>query len=706
MHHINKSAKLKTGGPITQAQRRLMRRRQLSRFLAALSLVSTPIHAADAGASAPPRSVDVMDMDLESLMNIQVTSVSKRPEDLSDAAAAIYVITSEDIRRSGATSIPEALRLSPGLEVARQDAHTWAISSRGFNDEFASQMLVLIDGRSVYSPLFSGVYWDVQDLVLEDIDRIEVIRGPGGTLWGANAVNGVINITTKSAKETQGLLVTAGGGNEERGFGAVRYGVNFAEDHYLRIYTKYFNRDESALLNGDPANDSWYMARGGFRYDWIPNDENMITLQGDIYGGEFDQTVAGVTFPTAGGVLPTLYTDDGDMSGGNILSRWTHQFSEDSEFAVKLYYDRTSRDRVLLSEVRDTFDIDLQHQYRLGLRNNIVWGVGYNITSDKIRDTDTVVLDPSERTTSLYSAFIQDEITVIEDRLRLTLGSKLEHNDYTGWELQPSGRLSLSITDRQTAWFAVSRAISTPSRVEDDVTINRFAAPGTPPAILRLIGSREMDAKDLVAFELGYRIQPHDRVSFDLATFYNLYDNQRSLEAGTPFPAPDGSYVVVPYTIGNRVDGEVYGFELATTWQAADWWRLKFNYTFWKTELEREAGSTDDLLSVGERDTPRHQVGVRSLMDLPYNFEFDTGIRYVDALPSRMRFVTGSLTDGVPSYFVADARVGWRPNENWEVSLVAQNLLDSRHQEYAPSFLQQQVTQVETSIFAKITYRY
>ena len=215
-----------------------------------------------------------------------------------------------------------------------------------------------------------------------------------------------------------------------------------------------------------------------------------------------------------------------------------------------------------------------------------------------------------------------------------------------------------------------------------------------------------MDAKDLVAFELGYRIQPHDRVSFDLATFYNLYDNQRSLEAGTPFPAPDGSYVVVPYTIGNRVDGEVYGFELATTWQAADWWRLKFNYTFWKTELEREQGSTDDLLSVGERDTPRHQVCVRSLMDLPNNFEFDTGIRYVDALPSRMRFVTGSLTDGVPSYFVADARVGWRPNENWEVSLVAQNLLDSRHQEYAPSFLQQQVTQVETSIFAKITYRY
>jgi len=574
-------------------------------------------------------------------------------------------------------------------------------------------LLVLVDGRSVYTPLFAGVYWDVQDLMLEDIDRIEVIRGPGATLWGANAVNGVINITTKSAEQTQGVLVTGGGGNEEQGFFGARYGAKLGDYGYLRVYGKYFNRDESELLNGDDAHDAWSMSRGGFRYDWKPSDQNLFTLQGDIYGGREGQHVAGVSFDAAGLPQPALFTDKVDVSGGNILGRWTHTFSEDSELALKLYYDRSDRDRIVFEEKRNTFDVDLQQRMKLGERNDIVAGLGYNITSDDLQNSDTVMFNPISRTSSLYSAFLQDEITLIPDRLRLTLGTKLEHNDYTGWEIQPSGRLSLNVTKKQTAWFAVSRAVSTPSRAEDDITINQVGPPAGPfpVSLISLMGSRDMEAKELLAFEFGYRIQPHEKVTLDLATFYNVYDKQRSLEPGAPTPAAAG-YLLLPFTIDNLIDGETYGFELAATWQATDWWRIKANYSFWRLALHHKEGSADPFLEFAERDSPRHQVGIRSLMDLPHDIELDTGMRYVDALPARMRFVDGSTAGGVPSYVVADARVAWHIIKNGahikdlEFSIIGQNLFDAKHQEFAPSYIQTETTQVETSVFAKVTLRF
>jgi iron complex outermembrane receptor protein len=690
---------------------RKYRRKKAVKLLTAIAAVTLASGAAAEGesqgaaGSAPARNGELMNMTIEELMNISVSLPGRKSEPLSTAATAIHVITQEDIRRSGATSIAEALRLSPGLEVARQDAHTWAISSRGFNDEFANQLLVLIDGRSVYTPLFAGVYWDVQDLVLEDVDRIEVIRGPGGTLWGANAVNGVINITTKSAKETQGLLVTAGGGTEEQGFGTVRYGAKIGENGYYRVYAKGFNRDESVLRDGSDANDSWWMSRGGFRYDWLPDIKNTYTLQGDIYYGELDQAVT-VIDPTQPGFFNVI-TDPVETSGGNILGRWTHSFSDDSELAFKLYYDRTERNRQVFDEKRDTFDADLQHRYQFG-RNDIVWGFGYNITSDVIDGGPSVSFNDPQRTLSLYSAFVQDEITIIEDRLRLTLGSKFEHNDFTGWEIQPSGRLSLSITDRQTAWFAASRAISTPSRAEDDLRINRFLAPPNPlipsPQIVRLSGSRDMDSKEVLSFELGYRIQPHDSVSFDLATFYNIYDKQRSIEFRNvdPTTAP---LPTVNFEIDNMINGETYGFELASTWQVRDWWRLRAHYNFWRLALHKEEGSTDQFLEQQESDSPKHQIGVRSLMDLPHHLEFDAGVRYVDTLSQRRRFVAVEELS-IPSYVVADARIGWRPNNNWEISLVGQNLLEARHQEFAPSYIPTQETMVEASVYAKVTFRY
>ncbi|HUR44263.1 MAG TPA: TonB-dependent receptor [Candidatus Saccharimonadales bacterium] len=669
--------------------------KQVASFVAGCSFLLPAAHGAELAAVAPAKDkINVMDMDLEALMKIEVTSVSKRPEKLSDAAAAIYVITNEDIRRAGATSIPEALRLAPGLEVARQDSHTWAISSRGFNDEFANQLLVLIDGRSVYTPLFAGVYWDVQDLPLEDISQIEVIRGPGAALWGANAVNGVINITTKKAKDTQGLLVTAGGGNEERGFGTVRYGGKLGEHAFYRVYAKYLNRDDSALPGGDDANDRWSMWRGGFRLDWEPIEKNLFTLQGDVYKGDLNQTV---TVPSLTAPYSESLTDKVKVAGGNLLGRWNHKFAENSELALKLYYDRTERDRVVFDERRDTFDFDLQHRFQLGDRNDIVVGVGYNLTADKLNNTFAVAFNPTRRTSSLYSGFVQDEIDILRDRLRLTLGTKVEHNDYTGWEVQPNARLSLNITKKQTAWFAASRAISTPSRAEDDIRINRLVYPpgvfGPDPALVSQFGSRAMDSKELIAFELGYRIQPHERVTLDLATFYNIYDRQRSLEPG--LPQPEDGHLLIPFTIGNMINGEVYGAELASSFQPASWWRLRVNYTIWSLQLHKKPGSNDPLLEGAENDSPNHQIGVRSLMDLGNNVELDLGFRYVDSLPNR----------GVPSYEAFDARVGWRPSPHWEFSVAAQNAF-GRHKEFAPSYIQTQTTEVETSVFGKITVRF
>ena len=706
---------------------RKYRRKRVAKLLAALAAVTMVSgYAADVepanstgnaatGAEKLHNGRPLTEISIEELMTLPVRSVSRKTERLSDAASAIFVITQEDIRRSGVTSIPEALRLSPGLEVARQDAHTWAISSRGFNDEFASKLLVLVDGRTVYTPLVASVNWDVQDYPLEDIDRIEVIRGPGATVWGANAVNGVINITTKSAKETQGLLITAGGGLEDRGFGTLRYGGQIGENAYYRVYGKFHDRDSSELRGGGDANDSWWMSRGGFRLDWEPNDPNLFTLQGDIYAGELGQTI-GVPLVTT--PFFASLSDDVETTGGNILGRWTHTFSADSELALKLYYDYQDRDRVVYAEKRNTFDFDLQHRFQLGERNEFVWGLGYNLTSDSLNNTPFVSFDPDERTSEVYSAFLQDEITLIEKRLRLTLGSKIEHNDYTGWELQPSGRLAFNITDRQTTWAAVSRAVSTPARAEDDMTLNRYlfpagstppGAPGPVPAplLLSLRGSRDMDSKELLAFEWGYRIQPHDKVSFDLATFYNIYDKERSLEAGAPDLSNFPNYIVQPYIINNMIEGETYGFELASTWQAAEWWRIRAHYTFWKLNLHTEPGSTDPLNEAAETDSPEHQIGIRSLMDLPHKIELDTGVRYVSELDMRRRFVAAPGEDlEIPGYVVADVRIGWRPNYNWEISVVGQNLFDKEHQEFAPSFLGTQETLVETSVYAKVTFRY
>src|SRR5213593_5305657 len=424
-------------------------------------------------------------LSIEQLMNLQVTSVSKRPERLSQTASAIQVITQEDIRRSGASSLPEALRLAANLQVAQLDSRQWAISARGFNSTTANKLLVLIDGRTVYTPLFSGVFWDVQEVPLADIDRIEVISGPGATLWGANAVNGVINVITKDAKDTQGFLLAGGGGTEQHGFGTVRYGAALGSSVRARIYGRGFDRDATALPSGQDAADDWHLEQGGFRMDWEASRASRVTVQGDLYDGRIAQDSGG----------------DIAVSGGNVIAKWSHTLSERSSLAAHLYYDRTDRDIPgVFGEDLDTYDVDLQHRARVGARHEVVWGLGYRLINDRVVNSSGLAFLPSHVARQWFTGFVQDEIALVPNRLHVALGTKIEHNDYTGFEIQPSGRVSWTVSPSGTLWAAVSRALRTPSRIDRELF-----APGQPPYFLA--GGPDFHSEKLLAYELGYRQQ-------------------------------------------------------------------------------------------------------------------------------------------------------------------------------------------------------
>ncbi|HSS44518.1 MAG TPA: TonB-dependent receptor, partial [Thermoanaerobaculia bacterium] len=422
-------------------------------LLAALGL-TLPASASAQTEEAVRPPTELKKLSLEELFEMEVTSVSKKPEKLSETAAAVHVVTDEDIRRSAAPSIPEALRDIPGIEVARVDSRQYAITARGFNGTTANKLLVLMDGRSLYTPLYSGVFWDAQDTLMEDIARIEVIRGPGATVWGANAVNGVINIISKSAEETQGLLVTGGGGNEERAFTGVRYGGKLGADAYFRVYGKYFDRNDSVRPNGQDANDQFQMGQGGFRVDWKPRADQLFTLQSDVYDGSAEQ-------PTAGDI---------DLKGGNLLGRWTRHFSANSDLQIQAYYDRTERNiPPIFGEKLDTLDLDVRHRFLPAGGHDVVWGFGYRHTNDKVNNSPALAFLPPNQTRQLATAFVQDEITLVESRLHLTLGSKIEHNDYTGFEYEPSGRLAWTPSKEQTIWAAISRAVRAPSRIDREL---------------------------------------------------------------------------------------------------------------------------------------------------------------------------------------------------------------------------------------------
>jgi iron complex outermembrane recepter protein len=601
-------------------------------------------------------------LSMDDLMNVVVTSVSRRPQPLSHVASAIQVITQEDIRRSGATSLPEALRLASNLQVAQVDSRQWAISARGFSSSTANKLLVLIDGRTVYTPLFSGVFWDVQDVPLADIERIEVISGPGATLWGANAVNGVINVITKSPRDTRGLVVSGGGGTSLRSFGSARYGGSVGSTFRYRVYGKGFDREASDLPTGLDAADDWQMGQGGFRLEWDGADDHHFSLQGDAYGGQMAQSIG----------------EDAAVNGGNVMGRWSHNLSPTSDIRVRVYYDRTHRDVPgVFAQNLNTYDIEVQHRTLLGRRHTLVWGLGYRLLDDHVRNSPSLAFLPGDVSRSWYGGFIQDEIQLVPERLSLTLGTKIDHNEYTGFEVQPSGRVNYRM-GRSMVWGAVSRALRAPSRIDRE-----FFLPGQPPYFIA--GGPDFQSEEEMAYEAGYRLQ-HRAFSVSLATFYNRYVGLRSVEQTNP---PNQ----FPVVIGNGLDGQSYGAELAAEYRVSRAWRLRGGYTELRIDIWPRAGSTDVSGGSGENRSPDRQLALHSSLDLPADLRLDTSLRYVGRVANQQ----------LPSYTELDARLGWSPTEQLGLSVIGQNLLHRRHAEFGSPTTRRQI---ERGVLGAVEWRF
>lgn len=615
--------------------------------------------------TAPPTNV-LKRLSVEDLMNIEVTSVSKRPEKLSEVASAIQVITSEDIYRSGATNLPEALRLAPNLQVAQLNSYSWIISARGFNNIFSNKLLVLIDGRVVYTPLFAGVYWDVQNVLLEDIDRIEVISGPGGTLWGANAVNGVINIITKKAEDTPGLYISGAGGSFLRNDEAIRYGGTTRSGLSFRTYAQHTGRGKTVLSNGKDNTDQWDITEFDAGMDWSPSDATAVSLQANFYKG-------------------TEHTSPGPSAfdGQNVLARWTHNFSAKSDLKIQTYYDRTWR-KDLPSTINDqlqTYDLDVQYHFLTRKNNNIVVGSGFRLMRDMTRNSTVFVgFVPPERTLRLFSGFVQDELKLVPDRLKLTLGTKLSHNVFTGFEIQPSIRMAWTPRASATLWTSVSRAVRTPSRIDVDYHIPTYTV---PPGTQNVNGGPDFTSESAIAYELGYRISPNPNLSLSLAAFYNNYDDLYSVEAlpGTK-----------TYQIQNGVEGNSHGIELSGNYRVFPAWRLRGGYTYFHKDLRTKPGHTFDVSYAGS--DPANQVILQSILDLPAHLSMDITGRYMGRRPPS----AVSNLPAVPSYYNFDIRLGWQ-YKFLDISVTGQNLAKDQHTEFG-------VFRIPRNIYGKISCRF
>lgn len=630
---------------------------------------------------------DFTDLNIEQLMQIEVTSAAKKPQRISQTATAIYVISSEDIRRSGVTSIPEALRMAPGVQVAHIDHNKWAIGIRGLSNMFSDKLLVLMDGRTLYNTLFSGVWWDVQDTLMEDIDRIEIIRGPGATLWGANAVNGVINIITKAAQETQNLLATATLGSEERVISGLRYGGPLGDKGSYRVYAKYFTQDEFVDADGDDAWDDGDMLRCGFRADLTATKHYNLTLQGDFYDGKFGtRTTAPIFTP------PYSRTSDEEeeVDGGNLLARYNYQFSNSSELTFQTYYDLTNRKLFIGKQREETIDLDLQHLFSLGQRQEIIWGLGYRRIDHDASLSDQTIATFGDRKMSLFSGFLQGETSLIPEQLTLILGSKCEYNDFTGFEIQPSARILWTPNQTTSLWAAVSRAVRTPHRGNHDTTIIRTILPPNQtsplPTVIQYIGDDAFDSEELLAFETGFRMQLQKNLNVDLTLFYNRYDDLAGLtepSISMIFPT-----VTVSVSPNNNQDAVTYGAELVVDWIPFEWWRLQFTGSCIDIDF--------DPYNEDEERTPEYQFSLRSMVDLPYDLEFDCWLRQVDEIP----------VSDISSYTQLDLRLGWQPLENLELALIGQNLLDRHQAEFVDNIFYFENSEVERSFYLKATLEF
>jgi iron complex outermembrane recepter protein len=596
-------------------------------------------HAEQRAAAEP--DVNLADLSLEQLGDIEVLSVSREPEPLAGAPSSIYVITNEQIRRAAATNLGEALRLAPNLQVARINSVQYAITARGFNNSLANKLLVMIDGRTVYTPLFSGVFWDQQDLVLPDIDRIEVVSGPGATLWGANAVNGVINVISRSAAETQGGFVSVGGGNFESQ-ATVRYGGPLGDSGHYRAYAKTAHFDATQRANGTSALDAWSRGQVGFRADW-DLDVGGVTLQADVYDGRSQDrgTVAGFTFGRI------------EVSGANVLGRWTRNLPNGSQLRVQSYFDHEDRDDSLFFRPRrDTFDVEVQHGLELEV-HDLLWGGGYRRMSDEIGTGFITTFIPASRDLEWENVFIQDRIA-LGSTVETTIGLKLERNDYTGTESLPSVRLAWQPRDDRLVWAALSRAVRAPSRVDRDVFF-----PGAPPFLV--IGGPNFQSEVADVVEAGYRAQPRAAFSYSVTVFRHDWDKLRS---GT----------AIPVELENRIEGDAYGIEAWAAWRIGERWQLGGGLNTLEKDLVLEPGSTDPagVDNPTLANDAEFQWMLRSSLDLPRGLQLEVGIRHVDSLPN----------PDVPRYTAVDSHLAWRPNQRLGLVLSVRNLFDEAHPEF------------------------
>jgi len=645
---------------------------------------------------------EYFELDIAQLMNITITSVAKRDQRLADAPAAIFVITQEDIRRSGVTNLADALAMAPGIQVAQISSSKWSVSSRGFAGFTSNKLLVLIDGRSVYSPAYSGVFWDAQNTLLEDIDRIEVIRGPGGTLWGANAVNGVINIITKNARDTEGGLVRASMGGEGAMSTAGRYGGKISENTFARFYLSYDDFGANRLNDTEAdANDDWQRKQTGFRMDGQPSGASEWTLQGDLYDNEGDQWV--IPYWTSGSPYYSSLADAWDAKGGNLVGRWRQELNADQVLTFKAYYDYNERSDAVFNLEFTTVDLDLQYETKVGERQVLTMGTGYRSIQGDFDQTYQVSLP--DRDDSLYSAFVQDEINLVKERLWLTLGTKYEHNDYTGSEWQPSAKLLYKPIENHSLWASAARAVRTPSIVEQygRVLMGRYPVYMGSTLVgagsLNFVGSQDFDSEIVNAYEVGYRWQANSRLSFDLALFYNDYD-----EIYTVDPKISGFDVDGVFVNGQSGDGQ--GFELAVDWQAASWLSFALAYSYLETDLTTEAWvgtqSGSDWVS---KSAPKNQVSLRSSIALAEDWRLNLWLRYVDDVTCRNSADLLGDPVGIDGYFVFNANIIWTPVKNMEFMLAGQNLTDSGQLRYLSEY-QTPATEIERSVYGKFTWRF
>lgn len=632
-------------------------------------------------------------LSLAQLGDIEVTTQSKEPTEVWNTPAAIYVLTSEDIRRSGVTNVPDALRLIPGVEVARVNgSRNWAVGLRGFADQYSKYVLVLVDGRSIYTPLFGGVLWTVDNVMLEDIDRIEVIAGPGGTIWGANAVNGIINIVTKSSRDTQGALVSSGGGNADQNTEDLRYGSKHGTWAY-RANAFGFVRSPEYHVAKQPDYDWSRFGQVGFRTDRKVG-ANELTLEGDGYWGKFGDAQTISTY-----IPPQTFISYKSMNvaGGDILGRWRKRMGDRADLYLQGFWWHDHRIGSNFGEDRDTFDLDFLHRFWLAERHQISYGFGLRLSPSKITQVvPTIQFVPLQKTDSIYSAFLQDEVRVVPERLSLLIGSKIEWNNYTGYEAQPSGRLLFTPSPTSTIWASVSRALRTPDRVDEEALVDIFAA-APPPIFGRITGNHHLRAERLIAYELGGRTLIGPRLYLSVSGFHNAYHDliarsAPSVGLGTTPPFPPGS-LLVNFHFLNGIRGNTDGGEFAPEWQATSWWKLRAGYSYLHIHLQDQPGFTDTVTQKAlHGSSPNSQAFAQSQIDVSKRVDFDQAIRFVGALPAQ----------NVKAYVTGDARLGWNPTKSLSLSIAGQNLFQPHHAEFgidpAPGVL------IKRSVYGKIVW--